>query len=97
MSHEMKETPLELVVPDFDLVVVAARDKERLRLMEADAADGAVVLVKLVEERAHAVIPQLDHTVVKAERERRNSRCKERRISDTNPRTISYTICKKAR
>lgn len=30
-----------------------------------DAADGAVVLVKAVDESAHAVIPELDHTAVK--------------------------------
>lgn len=30
-----------------------------------DAADGAIVLVKAVDESAHAVIPELDHTAVK--------------------------------
>ena len=32
--------------------------------MEADAADGALVLVELLEEGAHPVVPQLDHTIV---------------------------------
>ena len=49
---------------DLDLVVVAAGDEERLLLVEADAADGALVLVELLEEGAHPVVPQLDHTIV---------------------------------
>ena len=48
----------------LDLVVVAAGDEERLLLVEADAADGALVLVELLEEGAHPVVPQLDHTIV---------------------------------
>ena len=32
--------------------------------MEMNAADGSVVLVESVDEGAHAVIPELDHTAV---------------------------------
>ena len=37
--------------------------------MEADAADGALVLVELLEEGAHPVVPQLDHTIVQTRKD----------------------------
>ncbi len=50
--------------PHLDLVVVPARDEKRLLVVEADAPDRPLVLVKLLEEGAHAVVPQLDDAVV---------------------------------
>lgn len=67
VSHQVEEAPLELVVPHLDLVVVAARDEERLLLVEVDPAHGPVVLVELLQEGAHPVVPQLDDAGVKAE------------------------------
>lgn len=42
------------------------RDEERLRLVELDTANRAVVLIESVDERSHAVIPQLDDARMKA-------------------------------
>ena len=53
----------------LDLVVVAARHEQGLARVKVDAPDGAVVLVKPVEERAHAVVPELN-----GERERTRER-----------------------
>ena len=49
----------------LDLVVVTSRDEQRLLLVEADASHGSIVFVELLNECAHAVVPQLDEAVVK--------------------------------
>ena len=59
VAEEREQAAAELVRPDFDAVVVASGCEERLRGVKVDAADGAIVLVKAVDERAHAVIPEL--------------------------------------
>ena len=53
-----------LLVPYLDLVVISARHKKRLLLVEANATDRAIVLIKLVDQSAHAVVPQLNHAIV---------------------------------
>lgn len=63
---ECEEAAMCLVVPHLNLVIVTSRDEERLGLVEVNAADGAVVLVEAVEERAHAVVPHLDDPAVEA-------------------------------
>ena len=60
MSQQGEQTLSVLVIPDFDLVIVATADEERLGLVEMDASDGPVVFVELVDQRLHAVVPQLD-------------------------------------
>jgi hypothetical protein len=57
MSVECKETSPSLVGPDFDLVVVCTRHKERLGLVEVNATNWSIVLFKSVYERSHSVIP----------------------------------------
>ncbi len=59
VAEQREEAPPQLVVPHFDLVVVAARYEQRLRLVEVHAADGAIVLIEAVNQRAHAVVPEL--------------------------------------
>lgn len=39
-------------------------DEQGLRLVEVHAAHWAVVLIEAIDERAHAVVPQLDHPAV---------------------------------
>lgn len=43
----------------LDLVVIATADEERLALVELHASDGALMLVKAVDESAHPIVPQL--------------------------------------
>jgi hypothetical protein len=45
---------------------LTSRDKQRLRLVEVDATDRAFMLIKAVNECAHPIIPQLNHTAVQA-------------------------------
>jgi hypothetical protein len=62
-----KQTPPSLGAPDFDLVVVASRNKQGLGRVEIDSSNGSVVLFESVNERSHAVIPQLDGRGVKGD------------------------------
>ena len=64
VAEQREQAAAQLVRPDLDAVVVAARGKERLRGVEVDAADGAVVLVEAVDEGPHAVVPELVVVVV---------------------------------
>ena len=41
----------------FNLVIVAAGDKEGLLLVEIHASNRTIVLVKLFQQGAHAVVP----------------------------------------
>ncbi len=59
MPVQGKQTSARLVRPDLDLVVVAARHKERLRVMEIDASHWPVMLLESVDQGAHAVVPEL--------------------------------------
>ena len=47
VSVQGKETAALLPVPDFDLVVVAARDKERLVRVEINASHGAYLHITI--------------------------------------------------
>lgn len=43
-----------------------SRDEERLGLMEVDATNRPIMLVKAVNKSAHSVVPELDHPAVQA-------------------------------
>jgi hypothetical protein len=45
----------------LDFIIISARHKERLLLVEIHSAHRSVVFVKLLQEGAHPVVPQL-HT-----------------------------------
>lgn len=66
MPQQSEKAPMRLVIPHLNLVIIASGDEERLGLVEVDAADGAVVLLEAVDERPHAVVPELDDTAVEA-------------------------------
>ncbi len=51
-------------VSHFDFVVVASGDEERLLVVEADSTHRSIVLVELVDQSAHAIIPQLDNPIM---------------------------------
>lgn len=57
VTDKREDTPSLFVVPNFDLVIVAAGNEQRLLIVEAYAAHGTVVLVELIEQGAHTVIP----------------------------------------
>lgn len=60
MAVECEEASPSLIRPDFDLVIVTTRYKERLCFVEVDAADRPIMLLKSIDQCAHPVIPELD-------------------------------------
>lgn len=52
-----KETPPGLIRPDFDFVIISARNEKRLGLVEVNTSDGPVVLFESIYQGSHAVIP----------------------------------------
>ena len=65
VAQERKETAPSLEVPNLDLVVIASRAKERLRLVKVDASNRPLVLLVPVQEGAYTEIPELNNTIVK--------------------------------
>jgi hypothetical protein len=51
---------------DLDLVIVSSGHKEWLLIMEADSTNWTIMFIKLVQECAHSVVPQLNHPIVQA-------------------------------
>lgn len=66
VSDQGKDASPEFVVPDFDLVIITARNEKRLRAMEINAANRPLMLVEAIDEGAHAIVPKLDGTIVQA-------------------------------
>jgi hypothetical protein len=60
MAVQGEQTASRLIRPDLNLVVVATGHEERLGLVEIDTANGAIMLLKSVDEGSHSVIPQLN-------------------------------------
>lgn len=69
VSKKGKKASMQLIVPDLDLVIITSRDEERLRFMEMNAADRAIVLVEPVNQRPHPVIPELDYAAVETRKD----------------------------
>jgi hypothetical protein len=57
MTQQRKEAATQLVVPDFDFVIVSARYQQGFGQVKVDAADGAVVLFKAVNHGSDSVVP----------------------------------------
>lgn len=57
VPQQREETPPQLIVPHFDLVVVSAGHKQRLRAVEVNPTHGTIVLVEAIDQRSHAVVP----------------------------------------
>jgi homospermidine synthase len=55
--HDLRLVKIESKVLYFDLVVIASRYEKWLLNMEADSANRTVMLLKLVQECTHAVVP----------------------------------------
>ena len=59
VAVEGEKTSPGLVGPNFDLVVVASGNEQRLRFVKVDTSHRSVVLLESINERSHPVIPQL--------------------------------------
>jgi len=57
VTIERKKTPPRLMRPDFDLVVVAPRNEQRLRIMEINAPYWSIMFLETVNESAHTIVP----------------------------------------
>lgn len=57
MAVQREQAPSSLIRPDLNLVIVSARYKKRLRFVEINPSDRAIVLFETVDQGAHAVIP----------------------------------------
>jgi hypothetical protein len=64
MSKKSKQTPMQLVVPDLDFVIISSRYEERLRIVKMYTANRSIVLVEAIDESSHPEVPELDHTTV---------------------------------
>ena len=60
VTAQCEKTSSCLIRPDLDLVVVTSRHEQGLSLVEINTSNGSVVLLKSVDQRAHAVVPQLN-------------------------------------
>lgn len=67
MTVQREQTPPGLVRPDLDLVVVTARDEERLGVVEVDSSDWTVVLFEPINQGSHTVVPELDRRGVEGD------------------------------
>lgn len=57
MAIECEKASPRLIIPNFDLVVIASGHEEGLCRMEVNASDGAIVFFETVNEGSHAIIP----------------------------------------
>lgn len=57
VTIEGEETSSRLVGPDFDFVVVSARNEQRLGLVKINATDWAIMLFKSVNQCTHTIVP----------------------------------------
>jgi hypothetical protein len=67
LIHQNKLHIMELILfsnTNLDFVIISSRHKERLLIMEADSTNWTIMFIKLVQECAHSVVPQLNHSIV---------------------------------
>jgi hypothetical protein len=57
VPQQREKAPSELVIPNLDLVIVAAGDDKGLMEVKIHASDGAIVFFESVYDRAYAVVP----------------------------------------
>lgn len=59
VAQQCEQAAPQLVIPDLDFVVIAPGYEQRLGAVKVHPTHWAIVLIKPVDERAHAVVPQL--------------------------------------
>lgn len=57
VTEQGEDAPSLLVVPHFDFVIIAAGNEQRLLIVKTYTPNGPVVLVELVEQGAHTIVP----------------------------------------
>lgn len=67
MAIQCEKTSPRLIRPDFDFIVVPARDKERLCFVKVDPSDRAVMFFESINEGTHSIVPQLNGGGVKGD------------------------------
>lgn len=60
MTVEGEETASSLIRPDLNLVIVTARDEERLGLVKVDATNWPIVFLEAIDQSPHSVVPELN-------------------------------------
>lgn len=48
----------------LDFEIITARNEQRLLIVETNASNGSIMLIKLLQQSAHAIVPQLDDTAM---------------------------------
>jgi hypothetical protein len=59
VSRQGEHASLRVVVPNLDPVVIPARHKHRLGLVEIDPSDWSIMFLVSINESSHSIIPQL--------------------------------------
>eukprot|EP00967_Tisochrysis_lutea_P014290 scaffold16053_cov21-Tisochrysis_lutea.AAC.1 len=59
VAQQREQAASKLIVPDLDFVIITTGHKQGLRAVEVHPSHRAIVLIKAVNEGAHAVVPQL--------------------------------------
>lgn len=57
MAIQGEQAPSGLIGPYLDLVIITARNKERLRFVKINAADRPIVLFEPIDQSSHPIIP----------------------------------------
>lgn len=57
MPVQSEKTPSRLIRPNFDLVIIPTRNEERLRFVEINASNRAVMLLKSIDKSTHSIVP----------------------------------------
>lgn len=64
VPKQREDASLLLIVPYFNLEVVATGYEKRLLVVKCDSSNGAVVLIELFQQVANAIVPQLNNAGV---------------------------------
>lgn len=64
VSKKGKKAAFLLVIPHLDFVVITTGNKQWLIVMEMNSTDRTFMFVKLINECAHAIIPQLNPAIM---------------------------------
>ena len=48
----------------LDFEIITARNEQRLLIVKTNATNGSIMLIELLQQSAHAIVPQLDDTAM---------------------------------
>lgn len=64
VTKQREDTSLLFIVPDFNLEIISTGNEQRLLIVKCYSSHRAIVLIKLLQQIAYSVVPQLDDTGV---------------------------------